>query len=432
MNSTAPGFDRAADSPGLFHDLARAPVPWAGADTDVAADVNTDAGADADADASSQRLLFVRALARRNFAGFPFWVSCSHDTCAALTRQADAQARAENLTASYRLAALSPDDIGILRERMLLPEHPVSFPETRDFKRVFLARAPQADTNPDTDPDAHVDPRTGHRAAGQTHVLFGEVEHWTRIHTRGPTPAPAQPATSSPFPPESALHILAENARLGARDADPQSPVFAQTEPWGFPTSDPAYAGTGLQFEAGLHLPALSAPSARPLLLQVSQALAATGYDLQPLSLREPGSAASGFFRLTSRGSMEITEAEQAALFATRMRAVLRAETEAWTEWNAREARQVEDRMHRALRILQEARQLELSEAYSLISFARAGVYADVFPALLLPKLETLRVRAQPFHVRALATGDSEGIESADSAQASLRAGLARRLLSLM
>ncbi len=391
-----------------FADLARASVPWADpVNVDAVAPVTGSAqGSDT---TPALRVLFVRALARRNFAGAPFWVSCSPAECETLAERARARARRENLTDEHRLASLTSDDLGILRERMLLPEQPVSFPGSRESKRVFLAPEPQA--------------------AIQTHALLGEVEHWTLAHTLPPSAlSHPQPATSSPSTPASPSLSLQDLAHAWSHDRDRQPDTFAHAEPWGFLMSNPAHAGTGLQFEAGLHLPALSALSARPLLLQVSRALAATGHELQPLSLREPNTGANGFFRLVSRGDAGVTGAECAARFAVQADTVLRTEAQAWAAWNERAADVIEDRMHRSLRILQEARRLEDAETHALISFARAGVYAGIFPVSALPRLETLRVQAQPFHVRALAV--SAGNTDTADPDAGIRAGLARRLLS--
>lgn len=379
--------------------LATAPVPWA-----RLRDAPPESG---DGASPSSRVLFVRVIASRNFSGVPFWVSCSSAASEALAERARAQAHAESLADEHRLATLTSEGLGILRERMLLPEQPVSFPGTRESKRVFL--------RPERD------------GAVQAHALFGEVEHWTRIHTLGPSAlSPPQPATPSPFPPDLPSLSIHDLAHVWSHDD--RSGVFAHAEPWGFLMSDPAHTGTGLRFEAGLHLPALSAFTARPRLQQVARALAATGHELQPLSLREPNTGANGFFRLVSRGDAAPTAAECAAHFAAQVDAVLRTEAQAWAAWNDREADVLEDRMHRSLRILQEARRLEDAEMPALISLARAGVYAGVFPDSLLPRLETLRVHAQPFHVRALAVSAHDP----DTAipDAGLRAGLARRLLS--
>lgn len=441
MKTGNAGEDGAEDSSrsaaDFIADLARAPVPWA---RSLPADVPS-ADLTGDQDSASLRLLFVRAIARRNFSGFPFWVSSPPETCAALAKVAAAQAGAENLGAGYRLGSLTLEQIGILRERMLLPERPVSFPGSREYKHVFFPRSGNADL--------------------QTHALFGEVEHWTRIRTLGPT-APTEPGRIAPrTPPPSPLDELPDIARRFSRDADSQQAretsssadtharmhvdthvdthidthTFAQSEVWGFLTSNPAHAGSGLQFEAGLHLPALSTPNSRRLLAQTRQALGATGYDLQALSLREPGATEAGYFRLVSRGGAGISGEELAAAFAEKVRTVLRVETDAWARWKKREPQVIEDRMHRSLRVLQEARRMEYPELQLLTSFARAGVYTGTFPLALLPKLESLRVKAQPFHLRAF-EGDGrtdEGMPgSADSTEFTVRAGLARHLLSTL
>jgi hypothetical protein len=344
------------------------------------------------------RALFTRVIVRRNFSGFPFWATCAPETCARLTERAVAHAATRGLGAGTLLANLAPGVLGILRERMQLPERPASLPGNRGFKRLF----------------------TGNNPAD--HALFGETEHWTRVRTH---PGLLAAAESRPF-----LTLEDQEEREGG-------PVFCHTPEWGFLTSDPSHAGTGLQFEAGLHLPALTA--ARKV-AQVQQALAAMGCELQPLSLRHPGSAEAGFFRLLARGGPGISPEDAHRRFTEKTGAVLAAETEAWTRWNGREPLALADRMHRALRLLQEARRMEFAELLLLASFARGGVYAGIFPASLLSRLEELRVKAQPFHIRAQAAehiraqaaepGPQDGPPLPLEEEHARRATLARSLLS--
>lgn len=394
------------DSAGFLAGLAEAPVSWAAPLV----------GSDAPLPPETARLLFVRVLARRNFAGFPFWVSCSPETCDALLPQAHVPARAQGLRDSVRLAALDAAQRGLLRERMLLPERPVSFAANRDRKRLWTPR---------TEEDGL-----------RTHALLGEVEHWTLVRTMGPRAAShaGHPPRTPPASAHNALDALADIVRRDAEDS--RSHAFARSETWNFLTSHPAHAGHGLQFEAGLHLPALAEPGARDTLLRIRRALGATGYDLQALSLREPGATEAGFFRLASRGGAGATAEDDAVAFAAKARTLLRVDAELWERRAAREPGVVEDRMHRALRVLQEARRMDHAEAQRLVSAARTGVYAGAFPGSLREALETFRVRAQPFHVRALALSEMQG--APDPAEAAgidpddlaVRARLARRLLS--
>ncbi len=339
-------------------DTASSAIPWIGE-------------APADAAAPEARVLFVRRIARRNFAGFPFWVSCPPETCARLAEKAREHARNEGFGEGVPLAALAPEAIGTLRERMRLPERPGSFPGKRDFKLLF----------PGKDPSVH--------------ALFGEAEHWIRVRV-----------------------LRALPLRDEERPED-ESSVFARSEEWGWLTSDPVFAGPGSQLEAGVHLPALAA-SGR--IAQAQRAMDAMGFALHPLTLRNPGAAEAGYFRLLSGGALGLAREDLTERFAAIARALLAAEGEAWERWIAREPNLLDDRMHRALRLLQEARRMDYAELLFLSSFARAGAYAGIFPAALLPRLEELRIRALPFHLEA-------GV-ARDAGEESLRrAAIARDLL---
>jgi protein-arginine kinase len=81
--------------------------------------------------------------------------------------------------------------------------------------------------------------------------------------------------------------------------------------------------------------------------------------------------------------------------------------------------------MHRALRLLQEARRMDYAELLFLSSFARAGAYAGIFPAALLPRLEELRVKAQPHHLGIQGGADT----TADPEAENLRRAAATRAL---
>ncbi|HEX2613167.1 MAG TPA: hypothetical protein VHO02_06220, partial [Fibrobacteria bacterium] len=187
-------------------DIVAAPIPWIG-------------DAPTDANAPEARVLFARRITRRNFAGFPFWVSCAPEACARLAEKARAHAATQGLGGGISLAALAAGDlgaIGALRERMRLPERPAAFPGKRDFKMLFAGSDPAE------------------------HVLFGEAEHWIRVRVLKTLPTTEE--------------ALAE---------EDEGTEFARSEEWGWLASDPVFAGPGPQFEAGLHLPALAAAGGR-------------------------------------------------------------------------------------------------------------------------------------------------------------------------
>lgn len=332
--------------------------------------------------------LFTRFVRRRNFAGFPFCVSASPDAFSLLLARARDHAR-EGFGAGVRLADCPPEALGLYREQGLLPERPVSFAGKRDFKMLFPGDS-----------------------AGE-HALFGEVEHWTHVTTYTGTPS-APGVAGMPDPKGNAVVIPAEAGT-------PPGHLWARSSAYGYLTSNPAFAGTGLQVEAGLHLPVLARERR---IHAVQKALGAMGYDLEPLSLRTPGSAESGHFRLLSRGGMDLPEETLYTNFAAKAKSVLAAENRALEQWHTREPNRLEDHVHRALRLLQEARRMEYAELLSLVSYARIGVYLGILPENSREPLEALRVRTQPFHAR-------EGLIEPDfEAENRERAQRARRLSS--
>lgn len=378
--------------------FATTPVPWAHAQRGSA----------------SPQLLFVRVTARRNFAGFPFWVSSTPEACARLAGTFFAAARSRGFGAGFRLADVGPEAIGVWRERMLLPERPASFPGKREHK-VWL-------------------PGPNH----EEHLLFGETEQWTRSRLAVPqAPSHTETGLASQPTPREAFDPFARALAIAREWADDaRDPLFALAESWGFLTSQPAHAGPGLQADAGVHLPALAALRRVP---QIAQAMAAVGCELQPLSLRVPGAAEAGFFRLVSRGGMGLDAAGVVGRFREQVAGVLDAERRAHDHLtrDARARHEFEDRAHRALNLLQEARRMDTPELQLLVSHVRAGVYAGLFPHALLPSLETLRVLAGPAHIasrhRAAHAAREEGPSGGsddlrdDDRQ---RADLARHLLS--
>jgi len=340
------------------------------------------------------RALCTRLVRRRNFAGFPFLASASPEACAALAKLAADTAAAQGFEAGILLAECPPAMLGRLREQDFLPERPVTFPGIRPFKSLFR------------------------KSVTSEHVLFGETEHWTHVHT-----LPGLPAF---VPQDTAAH-----------------PPFARSATYGFLTSQPAFAGTGLQIEAALHLPALAVLAGNgrpgpgmPGLLEVQRALGAQGFDLRPLSLKTPGCADAGYFRMISRGGMDFPEETLYEHFAAKANHVLAVEAGALEQWRKRDPNELEDRVYRALRLLQEARRMEHSELLACVSQARMGVYLGLFPVKLLDLLETLRVEAGPFSLRnGVNTGTESETDGGASSEAPFslevaRAVLARRLLA--
>lgn len=320
-------------------------------------------------------LLFAREVRLRNFKGLPFWVSASQEACARVVERAREQAAARGFGEGMRLAEMSAEARGVLRERDLLPEDPATFEGKRDFKHFFPG------------PDA------------TRHALLGETEHWIEIEVL-PTPrAGAQVETRS--------------------GEDFREEAFSRSPRYGALTSDPGFAGLGLRLEAGVHLPGLVSAGELPA---ARRALGALGYELRPLG-RAAGAAEAGFFRIVSRGGLGLSEAELRAGFAAKVDALLRADAEALGRRRGADPARFDDAAHRAEALLRGARRVEYAELLAWISSARAGRRAGSPGGIPEAALEALRVRAQPFHLAA------ENPGSPPEQEASLRADLARALL---
>ena len=301
---------------------------------------------------SDSHVLFTRSVRRRNFIGFPFLVSSPPETCALIASQARTFSATAGFSTALVLVEQPLESIGLFREREWLPERPVSFPGKQNFKLLFVG-------NDESE-----------------HALFGEIEHWTQIKTRRGLPDAVDSADA-----------LTEKKAL-----------FSHSPGYGFLTSNPSFAGPALQLECGLHLPALNA-SRR--IHAVQQALAVMGFELQPLSLRTPGTAEAGFFRIVSRGGMKFSEEVLYHRFKRQIDTVLSAEKEAMEKWTEREKNQLQDRLHHSLQSLQKAETLDYSAFLNLVSLVRVGAYSGLFPLGLLEPLEELRVQTLPFHLLA-------------------------------
>jgi protein arginine kinase len=301
---------------------------------------------------ATARVLFTRTVRRRNFKGFPFWVSCPPETCSTVAQHAREYAGTVGFSRPVVLPDYGSESIGFFREKQWLPERPVTFPGKRDFKLLFLGSDPAQ------------------------HVLVGEVEHWTQIHVR-------------PGLPES-VDIPATPGLMDRHGPFSHSPGYE------FLTSNPSFAGSGLQVECAIHIPALTALRR---LQPTQQALNAMGVELHPLTVRVPGAAEAGFFRVLSRGGMKFPEDVLYEEFARKIQSLLATEIEAFDQWRKQEQKRLEDRIFRSLRLLQEARTLDYTEYLTFDSFTRTGIYSGHFTSSLLPKLEELRVRSQPFHI---------------------------------
>lgn len=324
----------------------------------------------------SQAILFTRAVAFRNFAGFPFVVSAPPNACAAVADKAlDLVSKQGGLEVS-RLADLPLRAIRLLREREILPPRAVSFPGKKGFKYAAVA------------PD------------GASWILVNEVEHLAFGRIIPGLPSPDAFAEMEPSPVDGG-----DRAR------------WARSPAYGFLTSDPARIGPGLSVEIIVHLPGLALSRQLP---QARNYLAAAGAGFQTLAPLSgvaasgaTGAADAGLFRLIGRGRLGKTAREAYTALLGTVEPLLRREQEARNTVLEKHHKRLEERMQQSHRLLSGKGPLGYADMLAAASILRLGAGLGMLNPQIAGILEELRVRAGSGHL-AVSSGQELSQEEED------------------
>jgi protein arginine kinase len=319
-------------------------------------------------------VLLTRALAFRNFAGFPFVVSAPPGACGAIADKASELLSRRAGWSSLRLADLPPREIRLLRERELLPMRARPFPGKKAFK--FLAFA----------------------ADGASWGLVNEVEHLTF-------------GTILPGCPDPG----ALEAAFAGLNADPETASWAWSRSLGYLASDPSRLGPGFAVESILHLPGLALSRQLP---QARNYLASTGLGFLPVyaaspNAATPGAAEAGLFRVSTRGGLGKTPRMVHESFLSALRPVLRRENEARERCLGNHRKRLEERVRQSLQKLAASQSLTFQELLAHGSLIRLGAVSELTDPRLETALEAARVMAAPGHL-AVTTGRELGQEEED------------------
>lgn len=171
--------------------------------------------------------------------------------------------------------------------------------------------------------------------------------------------------------------------------------TFAFREPFGYLTASPTNVGTGLCINILVHLPALALTNQTEAVLRH-----VTGNGVQVRGAYSEGSAVYGNLYLVSnrltfgRSKSDISDSvtKPVALISDHE---LQARSTLWHESRT----EVEDRIHRSLGLLQNARVLAFRECMHLLSIVRLGVNMKVLPGVTISKLDSLMILTQPSHL---------------------------------
>ncbi len=338
-------------------------------------------------DASGPRggiVLSTRIRLARNLQGFVFGQRAKDaDRTAILTRVEEAARASTRLAAgvTFRLDQLERLDRQLLHERHLVSKELAGL-----------------------DREARPRPGAALLLEGGVGVMVNEEDH-LRLH-----------GMRSGFALEEAY------AELEATDAELGRLVpFAFHPEFGYLTSCPTNAGTGLRASVLIHLPGLVLTKE---IGKVLQGLAQVGLTFRGL-YGEGSEVVGNFFQLSNQTTLGKSEEELLDHLGKIVRQVIEYETQAREVLLKTAPDEVADKTWRAYGLLKHARQLTFEETMNLLSGVRLGVGLNLITGLSVYTLNKLLIHTQPAHLAAL-----EGRPPGDPELPTVRASYVRRLLA--
>jgi protein arginine kinase len=320
--------------------------------------------------AQSQIVLSTRVRLARNLEGYVFGQRARDaDRQAVLTRVAEAARATPRLEAgvTFHLDRLDRSDRQLLHERHLVSKELAGL--DRDQRpRLGAALVVQ----------------------GAVGVMINEEDH-LRIH-----------GMWSGFALEEAY------AQLEAVDAELGTLLpFAFHPEFGYLTSCPTNAGTGLRASVLIHLPGLVLTKE---IGKVLQGLSQVGLTFRGL-YGEGSEVVGNFFQLSNQTTLGKSEEELLDHLGKIVRQVIAYELQARDVLLRDAPTIIADKVWRAYGLLRHARSLTFEETMNLLSGVRLGVGLNLIPGLSVYTLNKLLIYTQPAHLTTLggrATGDPE------------------------
>ena len=328
-------------------------------------------------------VLSTRIRLARNLAGYPFSQRARDtDRMAILTRVQEAAAASGSLgaAATFRLDELDRSDRQLLHERHLVSKEWAGW-------------------------EGEARPRPGAALVlqGPTGVMVNEEDH---LRLQG---------MWSGFGLEEAyVELEAVDADLG------RLLPFAFHGEFGYLTSCPTNAGTGLRASVLIHLPGLVLTKE---IGKVLQGLTQVGLTFRGL-YGEGSEVVGNFFQLSNQTTLGKAEDELLDHLGKIVRQVIEYEEQARLLLLQKAADEVADKTWRAYGLLKHARQLTFEETMNLLSGVRLGVGLNLIPGVSVYTLNKLLIFTQPAHLAAL-----EGRPAGDPELPTVRATYVRRLL---
>jgi protein arginine kinase len=328
-------------------------------------------------------VLSTRIRLARNVRGIPFSQRAKDaDRTAVLQQVVEAAAASDRLAGavSFHLDQLDRPDRQLLHERHLVSK------ELAGLERESRPR-----------------PGSALLVQQQVGVMINEEDH-LRLH-----------GMRSGFDLEDAY------AAVESADADLGRLIpFAFHPEFGYLTSCPTNAGTGLRASVLIHLPGLVLTKE---INKVLQGLSQVGLTFRGL-YGEGSEVVGNFFQLSNQTTLGKTEDELVDHLGKIVRQVVEYEEQARDVLLRTAPEEVEDKTWRAYGLLKHARRLSFEETMNLLSGVRLGVGLNLLPGPGVYTLNKLLIYTQPAHLAAM-----DGRSTGDPELPTVRAAFVRRLL---
>ncbi len=195
---------------------------------------------------------------------------------------------------------------------------------------------------------------------------------------------------------------------------------FAFHPEFGYLTSCPTNAGTGLRASVLIHLPGLVLTKE---INKVLQGLSQVGLTFRGL-YGEGSEVVGNFFQLSNQTTLGKAEDELIDHLGKIVRQVIEYEEQAREVLRKTAPEEVEDKTWRAYGLLKHARRLTFEETMNLLSGVRLGMGLNLLPGPSVYTLNKLLIYTQPAHLAAM-----DGRSTGDRELPTVRAAYVRRLL---
>jgi len=171
---------------------------------------------------------------------------------------------------------------------------------------------------------------------------------------------------------------------------------FAFSDEFGYLTSCPTNAGTGMRVSVMLHLPALVMTKEIQKVFQAMQKMS-----LAVRGLYGEGSQAMGdFYQISNQVTLGKSESQIIQTVKKVIPDILSYERRARTALIKEDRQRLHDQISRALGVLSSARQITSEETMELLSSVRLGINLGLVDDIEIPTVNELFMHTQPAHLQ--------------------------------